>query len=416
MDAGGQGRTYGAAARRLPATVVILVLSVSACSAPADRVHPTSAGRLAESPPRSATPTPPGPSPERPPAAAEYAVPAPGPVRTPLLTPDVLVTGTHSLSDAVRRRVRRLPGVRAVLPLSLAAVSANGRTLTVAAGDPAGFRRFTAWESARSTAVWTRVAGGEIAVDPSLPPRLVNKGFLRLGATSDAPRVHVGAYAPLVRQVSAFVNLKRARQLGLPRENALLVSTSTAKPASVTRALKRMLGSEATTQTLAFDFGEVAQTAVLSGDSVSSRVGTFSYTPHPDGTVSPDPAWVRTYIRTETMPILGRVTGNKGMLPQLRGALEEVESSGLADRIHPSEYGGCYVPRYIARNPAKGLSLHTWGIAVDLNVPGNQRGTVGQMDRRVVAIFARWGFAWGGNWSYTDPMHFEMARVVSTGP
>jgi hypothetical protein len=54
-------------------------------------------------------------------------------------------------------------------------------------------------------------------------------------------------------------------------------------------------------------------------------------------------------------------------------------------------------------------------MAVDLNVPGNQRGTVGQMDRRVVAIFKKWGFAWGGDWSYTDPMHFEMAEVVRPG-
>jgi hypothetical protein len=54
-------------------------------------------------------------------------------------------------------------------------------------------------------------------------------------------------------------------------------------------------------------------------------------------------------------------------------------------------------------------------MAVDLNVPGNLRGTLGQLDRRVVAIFEKWGFAWGGNWSYTDPMHFEMNRVVEVG-
>ena len=27
----------------------------------------------------------------------------------------------------------------------------------------------------------------------------------------------------------------------------------------------------------------------------------------------------------------------------------------LADRVHPGEYGGCYVPRFIANDPAKGL-------------------------------------------------------------
>ena len=116
------------------------------------------------------------------------------------------------------------------------------------------------------------------------------------------------------------------------------------------------------------------------------------------------------------MPILGSVTCNKGMLPQLRAALDRGRAERASPtKIHPGEYAGCYYPRYIANDPAKGLSLHSWGIAVDLNVPGNQRGTVGQMDRQVVAIFKKWGFAWGGDWNYTDPMHFEMDRVVKVG-
>jgi hypothetical protein len=30
----------------------------------------------------------------------------------------------------------------------------------------------------------------------------------------------------------------------------------------------------------------------------------------------------------------------------------------------------------------------------------------------VVAIFKHWGFTWGGDWKYTDPMHFEMNQLV----
>ena len=146
--------------------------------------------------------------------------------------------------------------------------------------------------------------------------------------------------------------------------------------------------------------------------SVSDAVGTFKYTDNGDGTITPESSWVHEYIRTESVPILGQVTCNKGMLPQLRGALTEIVQLGLASSIHPDEYAGCYYPRYIGRDASNGLSLHSWGIAVDLNVPGNQRGTVGEMDRRVVAIFKKWGFAWGGDWNYTDPMHFEMDRVV----
>ena len=34
-------------------------------------------------------------------------------------------------------------------------------------------------------------------------------------------------------------------------------------------------------------------------------------------------------------------------------------------------------------------------------------------DRRVVEIFKRWGFAWGGDWQYTDPMHFELTTILT---
>jgi hypothetical protein len=348
---------------------------------------------------------------------ASYAVADPGKFKPPLLTADVLVTSSRTIPDSVRRRVDGVHGVRTSMPMSFAALSVNGRTLSLAAADPGRFRHFTAYASARSDAVWKRVADGEVAVTPELPRKLESpRGYLRLGTAKDAPPVHIGAFAPLVKQIDAVVNDKRGQQLGMPRRNALLVSTGALTPSKVVGKLKKQLGPDFSLQTLALEFNVgVQQTAVLTGASVSSAVGTFNYTPHADGTVSPDPRWVGSYIRRETMPIIGPVTGNKGMLPQLRAALDEVVQKGLASKIHPGEYGGCYVPRYIANDPSKGLSLHSWGMAVDLNVPGNARGTVGQMDRQVVAIFKRWGFAWGGDWNYTDPMHFEMDRVVKVG-
>jgi hypothetical protein len=154
------------------------------------------------------------------------------------------------------------------------------------------------------------------------------------------------------------------------------------------------------------------QEPLATGGSVAEAVGTFSYRWFADGTVAPDPAWVAANIRTESVPILGNVTCHRVMLPQLRGALREVVARGLASQVHPEEYGGCYVPRFIGRDPSKGLSLHTWGIAVDLNVPGNLRGVPGEINRDVVAIFKKWGFAWGGDWAWTDPMHFELAQLV----
>jgi hypothetical protein len=42
----------------------------------------------------------------------------------------------------------------------------------------------------------------------------------------------------------------------------------------------------------------------------------------------------------------------------------------------------------------------------------NYRGIAGTMHPRVVEIFKRWGFRWGGDWRYTDPMHFELATIT----
>jgi hypothetical protein len=38
------------------------------------------------------------------------------------------------------------------------------------------------------------------------------------------------------------------------------------------------------------------------------------------------------------------------------------------------------------------------------------------MDPRVVEIFERWGFEWGGRWLVPDPMHFEFVRFVPRDP
>lgn len=344
----------------------------------------------------------------------DFSVPDPGPWKGPLLTPDVLITSTETIPESVIGELTRLKGVRRAMPFSMAALSSNGRTLTIAAVDPGEYRSFTRLESASADAVWSRVAGGEVAVDPSVGKRLEDPpGYLTLGTQEGAPEVHIGAYAPMVKDISAVVAGPRGEQMGMPENNAVLVSTGRLTPSVLTGKMRRIIGTSASLQVLALEFDvDTPQTAVLTGTTAAEAVGSFSYTPHPDGRITPDPRWVAANIVTEPVPILGEVTCHRVMIPQLRAALEQIVAQGLADKVHPDEFAGCYYPRYIDRDPAKGLSLHSWGIAVDLNVPGNQRGTAGEIDRQVVAIFKRWGFAWGGDWNYTDPMHFELASIV----
>ena len=71
--------------------------------------------------------------------------------------------------------------------------------VTYAAVNPATFRRFTPPGTGQTQAVWDRVAGGEIAVDPPIGKRLEQKdGYMRLGNEADADRIHIGAYAQIL--------------------------------------------------------------------------------------------------------------------------------------------------------------------------------------------------------------------------
>jgi hypothetical protein len=343
------------------------------------------------------------------------AVAPPRPLTGRVQEAELVVVARRSMSDRLRRRVATADGVEAVLPLSMAAAPVRGRMVTVAAVDPSTYRRFTPQVTARADAVWERVAEGDLAITPELADELDQPlgGDLMLGNQSGALTMRVGAEASMAPKIDAVVNEVRGRQLGMVPGNAVLVSTAGADASTVADALRRRVGGQVTVSPLQENLpAQGRQTAFLTGGSVAEAVGSFSYRYYEDGTVEPDPAWAAANLSTETVPILGAVTCHRVMLPQLRGALQEVVDSGLADRVDPADFGGCYAPRFIGSDPSKGLSLHTWGIAIDLNVQSNLRGTTGEIDRRVVDVFKRWGFAWGGDWAYTDPMHFELAAIV----
>ena len=345
-----------------------------------------------------------------------FAVDPPGKLEDRLLPADLLVFSEIALNADVVRQIRALGEVEAVEPLSLAQVTIENRAINVAAVDPASYRRFTQAGTAQLQEIWDRVASGELAIDPALARKLADRrGFIKMGVSADAQTIHVGALAAQVPQIDAVVNEKWGEALGMRLGNALLISTDEVAPARVRPAIVRILGDDASVQRLdiAARLGldtSVQQTAFLTGGSVAAVVGAFNYTVLTAGRIAPEQSWVSTHIGTEPVPILGSMTCNRAMFPQLREALAEIVARGLADEIKPGEYAGCYYPRFIAGSQT--LSNHSFGLAFDINVPGNQRGAVGEIDRTVVSIFKKWGFAWGGDWGYTDPMHFEMNAIV----
>ncbi|HEC08007.1 MAG TPA: M15 family peptidase, partial [Acidimicrobiales bacterium] len=102
---------------------------------------------------------------------------------------------------------------------------------------------------------------------------------------------------------------------------------------------------------------------------------------------------------------------NVHVADDLTAALSEVESAGLAGAIDVADTrrnGGCFYPRVIRGGTSGGqLSRHSWGVAIDINPRTNPFGGTPTMDPRVVDIFRRHGFAWGGTWVRADGMHFE---------
>jgi hypothetical protein len=404
---------------RLLAAVIVATLAAAAACAqtPPPTSDPTRGARASTipsavpSPTVTATPTP---------TTSDVAMAAPAALRKPTLTPDLLVYSRDTLPEGTVRAVGRVSAVKTVETFSLAQFFAEERSITYAAVDPRTFRRYTPSTSAQTLAVWKRVAGGEMAIAPALGRKIQDtKGYVRMGNDTGSPQVHIGAYADMVPRlpgtppyIDAVVNERWAKRLKMKQGNAMLVSIGDNAPRPVQKKLQKLLGSSTSVRILGVDLDiHTTQTAVLTGGSVSDALGTLTYTANRDGSVNPDPAWVASYIRTESVPILGRVTCNKVMLPELRAALTEIVDRGLASKIHVGEYGGCFVPRFIAGTSS--LSFHTFGTAIDINVPGNQRGTSGQIDRTVVSIFEHWGFQWGGTWRYTDPMHFELHRIVA---
>ena len=387
------------------AAVAVLVLG-AACSGDARSADP----KPSSSPSPGASGTTAAPTIEE-----SHSIPPPGPRQPGILAPaDILIVGAAALDPATVAAVEKLRHVTA-MQFSLSEPIIENEALTVAAVDPGAYRSFTPPKYADFQDAWDRVAGGELALKTRLKGKLTpdENDYLRLGGATDAPAVHIGAYVQQQPLIDAVVNPTWVETLGMTAGNALLVRTGKSAPKDVAKEIKKLFGDDVSVTLVdkATRFGlqpGAAQIAVVTG-TVADAVGVYRYTVLGGGHIAPDPAWVRAHITTEVVPILGAVTCNRVVFRQLRAALEDIHDQGLDDKIHPEQFAGCYYPRFIAGTST--LSNHAFGLALDINAVENQRGTVGLIDRGVVAAFEKWGFTWGGDWAYTDPMHFELNSI-----
>ena len=395
---------------RAPLSKLALVLAsggLAACQAASGSTTP-------KRPPVEPSPPPTALAPPSAPVAATPPTLDPLPQR---MAPDMLIHGPGVDAPIVQK-------VAALVPSNQATVLRQGqivlglddgaRPLPAAGVDPSAFRAFTPPGTAEVTAVWNAAVRGELVVSHDAAKRM----NLPLGGNVNVVEpsgtltpFRIGAYADTgLAGVDVVVANDVADRLALPAPNAVLVAAGPADLNGLTKAAKQAAPAGAAVDLL--NHPVVNGRAFMNGGDAAKAFGVLPYKAYPDGTIVPDPAWVSANIVRATVAILGKVTCHRLMIPQLAGALQDIVNAGLADRIHREQYQGCYVPKLI--EDSNSISMHTWGLAVDLNVPTNQRGTHGDMDPRVVAIFKSWGFRWGGDYvqSPPDPMHFELVALV----
>ena len=251
------------------------------------------------------------------------------------------------------------------------------------------------------------VLGGSSARLRGLGPGAVLRfGRVDVEIAAVLPDELVGAHELLVsRETGRLIDVRRDRY-------ALLVVRGDPTDRRLTRRLERVLPAgtpirvRAPGDTPYFRHGD----AVLPPVRIKELFGEFAARPRPGapGFLTLEPAWVRSNIATRRLPLLGRVTCHVALFAQIRGALRELKDLGLEGTI--DAYSGCFAPRHINRSPTAGISHHAWGIALDINAPANPFGSEPRQDPRMVEVFERWGFLWGGRFVVPDGMHFEYRR------
>jgi hypothetical protein len=204
---------------------------------------------------------------------------------------------------------------------------------------------------------------------------------------------------PAPRRAKAFRTVLIEKGAGVPR-------------ARIRRRLKRLIGNKPLELSSEKDVPFLRHAQLVRPQMfVKKAFGEFRLRPTSGRSIDIPNRWESRHMRSDRVPLLGRVRCHRKLFPQLRRALRELRREGHGGAIN--SYSGCYVPRFISSydgygiGPAKRLSRHAWGIAVDINAPSNRFGTRGNQPRTLIRTFRKWGFGWGGRWAVPDPMHFE---------
>jgi peptidoglycan DL-endopeptidase CwlO len=179
-------------------------------------------------------------------ALAATPAPTPTPKIAPLhrlLESDLFVVAPTTLRSSIATAVRRLHGVVAAEPLDAARLQVGGKLTAMLGVDPSDFRAFAPKPTADSLRLWQNVASGGVAVSYTMSKldKLPAGGTVRVSGrrAEELPVAGLGTVG--IGGVDAVVSDAVARSLGIPADNAILISAPHADLSTLIKQIKKLL-------------------------------------------------------------------------------------------------------------------------------------------------------------------------------
>ena len=102
-----------------------------------------------------------------------------------------------------------------------------------------------------------------------------------------------------------------------------------------------------------------------------------------------------------------RLYCNKDLIGPLTQAFKNLISTGKVNEL--KTWDGCFNIR--KKRGLASMSLHSWGIAIDINAAWNGLNVTPVLSPEFVKCFTSAGFDWGGTWTRKDGMHFQLTNI-----
>lgn len=150
----------------------------------------------------------------------------------------------------------------------------------------------------------------------------------------------------------------------------------------------------------------------LTGAQLADLAGHFTYKDNADSSIVIDPQWVADNIVRIVPKLIAPFRCHRKVAHFFELFWEEVASTcpEAIDVKDTNTVGGCWVPRHLLHNKSLGLSIHSFGMAFDINPTTLPYNCDKDLDPRVVTIAEKYGFYYGGNFQHPhrDPMHLQI--------